>query len=91
VPQQLADLLQIARAGLPSTSLSVQVQRRGRGVSLASHVIKNLPSSALDLLTTSRDTARSPVFVSEERTTLPMGRVMVGSAKLSLEVRKEKR
>jgi SpoIVB peptidase S55 len=91
VPQRLSDLLQIARAGLPSTSLSVQVQRRGRGVSLASHVIKNLPSSALDLLTTSRDTARSPVFVSEDRTTLPMGKVMVGSAKLSLEVRKEKR
>jgi hypothetical protein len=91
VPQQLSDLLQIARAGVPSTSLSVHVQRRGRGLSLASHVIKNLPSSALDLLTTSRDTARSPVFVTEERTTVPMGRVMVGSAKLSLEVRKEKR
>jgi hypothetical protein len=91
VPQQLSDLLQIARAGLPSTSLCIQVQRRGHGVSLASHVIKNLPGSALDLLTTSRDTARSPVFVTEERTTLPMGRVMIGSAKLSLEVRKEKR
>lgn len=91
VPQQLSDLLQIARAGLPSTSLCVQVQRRGRGLSLGSHVIKNLPSSALDLLNTSRDTARSPLFVTEQRTNLPMGSVMIGSAKLSLEVRKEAR
>ena len=91
VPQRLTDLLKIARSGLPSTSLSIHVQRHGRGVSLASHVIKNLPGSAVDLFTTSRDTARSPVFVTEERSSMPMGRVMLGSAKLSLEVRKEKR
>jgi hypothetical protein len=91
VPQRLSDLLQIARSGLPSTSLSIHVQRRGRGISLASHVVKNLPGSVVDLFSTSRDTARSPAFVTEERTTLPMGRIMSGSAKLSLEVRKEKR
>jgi hypothetical protein len=91
VPQNFADLLRIAKSGLPSTSLVINVQRKGRGVSLASHVLKNLPSSALDLLLPSRDTARATTFVSEERTVMPLGKVLVGQAKLSLEVRKEKR
>jgi hypothetical protein len=91
VPQNLPDLLRIARSGLPSTSLVINVQRKGRGVSLASHVIRNLPASALDLLLPSRDTARATTFVSEERSVVPLGKVVVGQAKLSLEVRKEKR
>lgn len=91
VPQNFADLLRIAKSGLPSTSLVINVQRKGRGVSLASHVIKNLPASALDLLLPSRDTSRATTFVSEERTVMPLGKVLVGQAKLSLEVRKEKR
>jgi hypothetical protein len=91
VPQNLPDLLRIARSGLPATSLVVNVQRKGRGVSLASHVLKNLPASALDLMLPSRDTARASTFVSEERSVVPLGKVLVGQAKLSLEVRKEKR
>jgi SpoIVB peptidase S55 len=91
VPQNLPDLLRIAKSGLPATSLVVNVQRKARGVSLASHVIKNLPASALDLLLPSRDTARATTFVSEERSLVPLGKVVIGQAKLSLEVRKEKR
>ena len=66
----MPDLLRIAKSGLPSTSLVINVQRKGRGVSLASHVIKNLPASALDLLLPSRDTSRATTFVSEERTVM---------------------
>ena len=91
VPQSFGDLLQIARSGLSAKSLAINVQRKGRGVSVASHVLKNLPASAVDLLSTTRDTARTPTFTTEERTVLPMGRIMVGQAKLSLEIRKEKR
>lgn len=91
VPQSLADLLQIARSGLSARSLAINVQRRGRGVSVAAHVLKNLPASAVDLLSTTRDTARTPTFTTEERTLLPMGRIMTGQAKLSLEIRKERR
>jgi len=85
------DLLRIASVRLPSTSLAITVQRKGRGVSVASHVLKNLPGSALDALSTAHDTARQPGFATLERMALPLGRVVVGSAKLGLEVRKEKR
>jgi hypothetical protein len=91
VAQSLSDLLQIAKSGLPSTSLVVSVQRKGRGVSVASHVIKNLPASAVDLISPSRDTSRTHAFVSEERRVIPFGRVLLGQAKLALEVRREKR
>jgi hypothetical protein len=91
VAQSLGDLLKIAKSGLPSTSLVVSVQRKGRGVSVASHVLKNLPASAVDLISPSRDTARTHAFVTEERRVIPFGRVLTGQAKLALEVRKEKR
>jgi hypothetical protein len=91
VAQSLNDLLQIAKSGLPSTSLVVSVQRKGRGVSVASHVLRNLPASAVDLISPSRDTARTHAFVTEERRVIPFGRVLTGQAKLALEVRKEKR
>jgi hypothetical protein len=90
VAQSLADLLQIVRTRLPSTSLVVSVQRKGRGVSVASHVLHNLPASAVDLISPSRDTARTPAFISEERRVIPLGRVLTGQAKLALEIRKEK-
>jgi hypothetical protein len=83
-------MLTITKSGLPSTSLVVSIQRKGRGVSVASHVIHNLPASAVDLISPSRDTARTPGFASEERRVIPFGRVLTGQAKLALEVRKEK-
>ncbi len=90
VAQSLGDLLQIVRTRLPSTSLVVSVQRKGRGVSVASHVLHNLPASAVDLISPSRDTARTPAFISEERRVVPFGRILSGQAKLALEIRREK-
>ncbi len=78
------------RTALPSTSLVLSLQRKSRGMSLAGFVVRDLPGSMLDSLATGNDTARTPVFVAHERTTLPMGRVIAGQAKLSLTVRKEK-
>lgn len=91
VAQSLADLIKIVKSSLPSTSLVVSVQRKGRGVSVASHVLHDLPASAVDLISPSRDTARTHAFVTEERRVIPFGRVLTGQAKLALEVRKERR
>jgi hypothetical protein len=91
VARSLDDVLNNVRVGLPRTSLVFSLQRRARGMSVAGHVIHNLPGSALDTLAVANDTARTPTFVTQERTVIPMGRVLVGQAKLGLEVRKEKR
>jgi hypothetical protein len=91
IAESVADVLSAVRAGLPSTSLVVSIERKSRGLSLAGHVVRNLPGSALDALSTAHDTTRSSSFPMERRITIPFGRVIVGSAKLSLDVRKEKR
>ena len=91
LPQSLGDILSIVRAGLPSTSLAVTIQRKSRGLSLAGHVVQDLPSSALDALATAHDTTKSASFAMERRLVVPLGRVLVGSAKLGLDVRREKR
>jgi hypothetical protein len=91
VAENLADVLANVRSGLPATSLALSLQRRARGLSLSGHVVRNLPASALDSLAAANDTSRTPMFATQERTVVPLGNVLVGQAKLSLEVRKEKR
>jgi len=91
LPESLADILGLVRAGLPSTSLAVTVERKSRGLSLSGHVVRDLPGSALDALATSHDTTKSASFAMEQRVTLPFGRIITGSAKLGLDVRKEAR
>ncbi|MDB4974703.1 MAG: hypothetical protein JWN48_3044 [Myxococcaceae bacterium] len=91
LPRSLADILASVRAGLPSTSLAIVVERKSRGLSLAGHVVQNLPASALDALATSHDTTKSASFAMERRLVWPLGRVLIGSAKLGLDVRREKR
>ncbi|MDB4986267.1 MAG: hypothetical protein JWN04_1445 [Myxococcaceae bacterium] len=91
LPQSLGDILASVRAGLPSTSLAITVERKSRGLSLSGHVVQDLPASALDALASSHDTTRTASFAMERRHVWPLGRVLVGSAKLGLDVRKEKR
>jgi hypothetical protein len=91
LPENLADILAQVRAGLPSTSLAVTIERKSRGLSLSGHVVRDLPGSALDSLATSHDTTKSASFAMEQRVTYPFGRILTGSAKLALDIRKEKR
>jgi hypothetical protein len=91
LPRSLADILAIVRSGLSSTSLAVTIERKSRGLSLSGHVVQNLPGSALDALATAHDTTKTSSFAMEQRLVIPLGRVLVGSAKLGLDVRKEKR
>jgi hypothetical protein len=90
IPRAFDDLLEIIKDGFPTTSLVVSVQRKGRGMSLGGHVLHNLPGSALDALATLNDTGRGAAFTTQSRLVIPMDDVMVGRAKLSLDVRKEK-
>jgi len=89
-PENVADILGIVKSGYPATTLVISEQRKGRGLSLLGHVVRNLPGSALDTLSPAHDTGRGPAFVTQTRRAIPMGRVMTGSAKLTLTVRKEK-
>lgn len=91
LPTNLADVLRSVKSGLPSTTLAVSIGRKGRGLSLSGHVVRNLPGSALDALATARDTKRSASFVTERHLAFPLGRVVVGQTKLALSVRKQAR
>jgi hypothetical protein len=91
VPRSLDDIFGIIGNQYPATSLVVGVQRKARGVSLSGHVVNHLPASALDVLATAHDTSRTPLFITQDRLVLPMGRVLTGQTKLAVEVRKEKR
>jgi hypothetical protein len=91
LPRSLDDMLRAIEAGYPSSSLAVGIERKGRGLRIAGHVLRDLPGSALDALDTLHDTTRGITFLSEPYITLPMGRIVIGSAKLGLDVRKEKK
>jgi hypothetical protein len=91
LPRSLDDMLRAIETGYPSSSLAVGIERKGRGMRIAGHVLRDLPGSALDALDTLHDTSRGITFLSEPYITLPMGRIVVGSAKLGLDVRKEKK
>ncbi|MET0342302.1 MAG: SpoIVB peptidase S55 domain-containing protein [Polyangiales bacterium] len=91
LPTSLPDILTSVRTGLPNTTLGVTLSRKGRGLSLAGQVVRNLPGSALDALAATRDTTRSATFTQQRHLVLPLGSVLVGSAKLGLTIRKERR
>ncbi|HEY6879020.1 MAG TPA: SpoIVB peptidase S55 domain-containing protein [Polyangiales bacterium] len=91
IPRSLDDVLRAIESGLPSTSLAIGVERKGRGLRIAGHVLRDLPSSALDALDTLHDTSRAVSFPSEPYATVPFGHILVGSAKLGIDVRKEKK
>ncbi|HEX5657667.1 MAG TPA: SpoIVB peptidase S55 domain-containing protein [Polyangiales bacterium] len=87
LPRTLDDMLRAIESGYAASSLAVGIERKGRGLRIAGHVLRDLPGSALDALDTLHDTTRGITFLSEPYITLPMGRIVVGSAKLGLDVR----
>lgn len=91
LPESLNDILEMVRAGLPSTALAITLERKSRGLSLAGHVVRDLPGSALDALATSHDTTKTAAFAMEQRVVVPFGGLITGSAKLGLDVRRERR
>jgi hypothetical protein len=60
-----------------------------QGLRMRGHVVRDLPGSAYDTLRLSADAQRPIPFSTITREELPVGQVMYGNAKLSLEVRSE--
>ena len=88
LPRDLAGLLQGITQRLPSTDLVVSARMPSRGLRFRGHLVRSLPGSALDSLQLTSDSSRALPFATYERKTVDMGAtVIVGTAKLRLEVR----
>jgi hypothetical protein len=88
-PENLTQLFDIARAGYPATSLVVSTKLPAQGLKLRGQVVRGLPASALDSLQLTGDSHRAVPFATQTRTEVPLGHVVDGSARVSLEVRTE--
>jgi hypothetical protein len=82
-------LLRAVVSGYPGTSLVVSTKLQEQGVKLRGQLVRSLPGSALDTLQPSNEAERGVLFPSYERKELPLGRAVVGSAKLKVNVRAE--
>jgi len=87
VPRSLDDVLGNISDAYPATSLVVSLKMPSRGLRFRGHVVTALPRSVLDTLTTSTNTGPSRPFVTYDRTAVPFGSALSGSATLRLSVR----
>jgi hypothetical protein len=88
-PRSLDQIFDNVRTSYPSTSLVVSVRLPGQGLRLRGHVVRNLPGSAFDTLQLAGESGRAGTFSTFTRTEIPGDQVLLGSAKVSLEVRRE--
>lgn len=88
-PTNLDQILDNVRMGYPATSLVVSTKLPSQGLRLRGHVVSGLPGSAVDMLQLQGDSARSAVFATQTRQELEMKHVVLGSARVTLEVRRE--
>jgi hypothetical protein len=88
-PKNLSQILDNVRLGYPATSLVVSTKLPTQGVRMRGHVVHALPGSAMDMLQLSGGSARKHTFATHKRTELPMKKVVQGSARLTLDVRRE--
>jgi hypothetical protein len=88
-PNSLDDLFRMVRAGYPSTSLVLSLKLPQQGVKLRGQLVDALPGSALDTLQPSNESEKPSVFSTYQRLERPGREVLVGSAKIKLNVREE--
>jgi hypothetical protein len=88
-PQNLDQLLQIVQSSYASTSLVVSTKMPSQGLKLRGQVVSGLPASALDSLQLTSEGDRAVLFPTYVRTEVPMQEVLTGSARVSLDVRRE--
>ena len=88
-PKDLAQIFDNVRMGYPATSLVVSTKLPTQGLRLRGHVVSALPGSAFDMLQLQGDSARPGVFATQKRVELPMKHVVLGSARVTLDVRRE--
>jgi hypothetical protein len=88
-PENLDQIFDNVRLGYPSTSLVISTKLPSQGLRLRGHVARNLPGSVLDTLQLTGDSDKSAPFPTVVRDELPMQHLMTGSARLTLDVRRE--
>jgi hypothetical protein len=88
-PTSLDQIFEIVKMGYPATSLVVSTKLPNQGLSLRGQVVRGLPGSALDSLQLAGDSSRPVPFATQLRSELPLGHVVDGSARVSLDVRPE--
>jgi hypothetical protein len=88
-PRSLDDLFRNIRTTYPATSLIVSTKMPSQGLRLRGHVVSGLPGSALDSLQLTGEGDRPVSFPTHVRTEVPMHDVLDGSARISLDVRRE--
>jgi hypothetical protein len=88
-PTNLDQIFDIVRMGYPATSMVVSTKLSSNGLRLRGQVVRRLPGSALDTLQLQGEANRPVSFVSYTRRELPMQHVVVGSARVTLDVRRE--
>ena len=90
-PRRMADMIDSVRRRWASTSLVVSSKMPTRGLSFEGHVVRDLPSSALDALQLVNDSGRGRPFITYDRQAVDVGEVLSGSARLRLSVRETPR
>jgi hypothetical protein len=88
-PTSLDELLANVKLGYPATSLVISMKLPNQGLNLRGQVVRGLPASALDTLQVSAGAARPVAFPTQVRTELPLGHVVDGSARITIDVRQQ--
>jgi hypothetical protein len=89
VPESLDQIFDNVRLGYPGTSMVVSTRLPTQGLRMRGHLVRDLPGSAYDTLQLAADAGRGAPFSTVHRAELPLGEVVYGNAKLSLDVRSE--
>ncbi len=90
-PNDVDDLIEAVRGRSPATSFVVSVRVPGAGLRYRGQLARDLPHSAVDALLSVGDAGRADVMGRWWRKEVPVGRVALGSAEVSAEVREERR
>ena len=88
-PKNLEQIFDNVRMGYPATSLVVSTKLPSQGLKFRGHVVRGLPGSALDTLQLSGDSYKSAPFPTYVRSEMPMQHLLAGSARVTLDVRRE--
>ena len=89
LPESLDQIFDNVRLGYPGTSMVVSTKLPTQGLRMRGFIVRDLPGSAFDTLQLAADAERATPFATVTRSELPLGEVVYGSAKLSLDVRSE--
>jgi hypothetical protein len=90
-PTSLKQILEAVRMSYASDSLIVSTKLPNQGLRMRGHVVRSLPGSMLDTLQMQSAADKPLPFVTYDRKAVPMGQIVLGQAKIQLDVRREPR